>query len=146
MSPEQLEQAREEYGRLQRRAVRAYRAVRPHYQRFLREEPQYDRSSSDLLNFVPKEALASWWEPLTFDAALNKYANADDEHLRPIIAEERAILEAFEEWIAEPRHHELAKELEGANLEDEEIVGLIHRRLERLRTQVSKSRVKTGVE
>lgn len=132
MTEDALERAREEYGELQRAVARTYRAVRDHYRRFLREEPQYDRSSSDPDNYVPEEPLSSWWEPLTFDAALNQYANAADAHLRPIIAEERAILATFEEWIAEPRHHELAGDLEGANLEDDEILGLIRRRVEQL--------------
>jgi len=129
MTGEELERAREEYGRLQRRAARAYRAVRDHYRRFLQEEPQYDRSSFDPEDFVPEEPLPDWWQPLTFDAALDRYANADDEHLRVYIAEERAILEAFAEWISEPRHHELAGELAGANLEDEEIIALVQRQL-----------------
>jgi len=87
-------------------APREYRAVREHYRRFLEEEPHYDRSSSDPDDYVPEEPLASWWEPLTFDSALNRYANADDAHLRGYIAEERAVLAAFEEWIAEHRHHQ----------------------------------------
>jgi hypothetical protein len=129
MTTERLEQAREEYGRLHRRAVRACRAVRDYYRRFLDDEPQYDRGSPDPDYYVAKEWLADWWSPLTFDAALDKYASADDEHLRRYIGEERAILEAFAEWIAEPRHHEFAGDLAGANLEDEEIVALVQRQL-----------------
>jgi hypothetical protein len=93
MGGEELERAREEYGRLQRHVTRAYRAV------------------------------------LTFDEALDTYANADDDHLRRYVAEERAILEAFAEWIAEPRNHELAEDLEGADLENDEILDLIRRAL-----------------
>jgi hypothetical protein len=103
MSGEELDRAREEYGRLQRGVARAYRAVREHYRRFLNDEPQYDRSSADFEDYVPEEPLPRWWQPLTFDEALETYANADDDHLRRFIAEERAILEAFAEWIAEPR-------------------------------------------
>jgi hypothetical protein len=129
MTGHQLEEARAEYGRLQRRAVRCYRDLREHYRRFLRDEPQFDRSSADPDDYVSAEPLPFWWEALTFDSALDRYANADDDHLRRYMTEERAILEAFTEWIAEPRHHDLAQDLEGANLEDEEIVGLVHRRL-----------------
>jgi hypothetical protein len=129
MSEQQLEDTRAEYGRLQRRAVRCYRAVRSHYRRFLRDEPQFDRSSADPNDYVPEEPLPDWWDAFTFDAALDRYANADDDHLRRYITEERAILEAFAEWIAEPRHHDLAQDLEGANLEDEEILSLVRRRL-----------------
>jgi hypothetical protein len=53
----------------------------------------------------------------------------DDDHLRRYIAEERAILEAFSEWIAEPRNQELAGDLEGAGLENDEILDLIRRQL-----------------
>jgi len=127
MTENELERAREEYARLQRRAVRAYRAIREHYRRFLEDEPQYDRSSPDPDFYVAKEWLADWWSPLTFDAALANYANADNDHLRRYMAEERAILDAFAEWIAEPRHHDLAED--GVDLENEEILGLIQRAL-----------------
>jgi hypothetical protein len=129
MGGEELERAREEYGRLQRRAAAAYRAVREHYRRFLADEPQYDRSSADWEDFVPEEPLPDWWRPITFDSALERYAHADDAHLRRLIAEERAILEAFAEWIAEPRHNALAGDLQGVELENGEILELIRHQL-----------------
>jgi hypothetical protein len=135
MDAEAMERAREEYGRLHLRVTAAYRKLRDHYRRFLREEPQYDRSSNDPDDFVPEEPLADWWRPLTFDAELARYANASDDHLRPFIAEERAILDAFKEWIAEPRAHDLARDLAGADLESEETLGLIGQRLTALELQ-----------
>jgi hypothetical protein len=140
MKTERLEQAREEYQLLQRRAVRAYRAVRDDYRRFLDDEPQFDRGSPDPDYYVAQDWLADWWSPLTFDAALNKYANADDDHLRPHIAEDRAILEAFVEWVAEPAHHDLSGDIAGVNLEDAEIGTLVQRQLAEREQQTSRQK------
>ena len=94
-SDEEVRKLDEEYRRLHRDVVSAYRAVREHYRRFLRDEPRYDlrgRYDDGLGGFMPvlDHPLTDWWEPLTFERALWKWANADDAHLGPLLREQRA--------------------------------------------------------
>ena len=102
-----LEEVRDEYRSKQRQVGQAYRRVRDLFHAFLREEPGYDTRHEVFVNGghdLPLDyALTNWWSPLTLDEALNKWSNADDDHIGHYLRRQQAVLEAFEDWAGEER-------------------------------------------
>jgi hypothetical protein len=99
--PERVEEMRSEYRKLQRAVVQAYRPIRDLYRDFIEEEPGYDQRHEvvdDPYGLALDYPLTNWWTPLTFDEALDKWSNADDEHIGHFLRRQHAVLEAFEDW------------------------------------------------
>jgi hypothetical protein len=96
---------RDEYRVLQRRVVAAYRPVKDLYLNFLHHEPQFDRRNEvygdEAHYFSPDNPLTDLWSALTFDEALHRWENADDEHFAAFLERDRAVLDAFADWAAE---------------------------------------------
>jgi len=92
---------REEYQQLHRAIVRDYARVRDDYVRFIESDPSYDlRGDVDAESpemHAVDEPLTSWWRPLTFEDALQRWSNADDDHLAPFLERQKAVLRAFAE-------------------------------------------------
>ena len=109
MSDERVAFLRHEYGQTQRAVSAAYRPLRDSYCSFLRAEPQYDLRyedyGDDAGHFPIDHPLITWWEALTFDDAISKWSNADDSHLAPLLARQRAVLDAFSDWLDEQASH-----------------------------------------
>lgn len=104
-TPIGLKKARDEYQDRRLKVDSAHRVVRDLFRQFVEEEPTYDLRgdlSDDAAADIPVDyPLRDWWSALTFDDALDRWANADDDHLQPFIERQRAVLRAFEAWSAE---------------------------------------------
>jgi hypothetical protein len=107
ISEKKRDEIRAEYRELRRQVDRAFRPLRDLFVEFLGEEPRYDLRRDvhdDGGHDVPVESpFTQWWDALTFEEALDRWANADDDHIENLLRRQEAVLDAFENWAGTER-------------------------------------------